>query len=153
MNSSGDAASFAGLDATLTLCEHVCGKQRVLLRRSMDIRADPSSHSTAMRIGPGCEVLAWLVRGEGQVLIGVNSLHHSNRRRFTVAHECGHLLLHAGETFIDKSFRVNWRDGVSSLAVDRHEIEANQFAAELLMPFEMVVADLRNNLLDELIDR
>lgn len=94
------------------------------------------------------ELAGMLVRGEGQVLIGVNSLHHPNRKRFTIAHECGHLLLHEGESYIDKSFRVNMRDDVSSKAINRDEIEANKFAAELLMPYEMVLADLRSNEFD-----
>jgi Zn-dependent peptidase ImmA (M78 family) len=64
------------------------------------------------------------------------------RRRFTIAHECGHLALgHAGEVFIDKQV-VNRRDGNSSLAIDNQEIEANQFAASLLMPRDEVVRHL-----------
>jgi Zn-dependent peptidase ImmA (M78 family) len=88
------------------------------------------------------ELAGMLVRGNGQTVIGVNSLHHMNRQRFTIAHECGHLLFHKGEVHIDRAFRVNRRDEVSSLAVDPDEIEANRFAAELLMPFDMITADL-----------
>jgi Zn-dependent peptidase ImmA (M78 family) len=88
------------------------------------------------------ELAGMLVRGNGQTVIGVNSLHHLNRQRFTIAHECGHFLFHKGEVHIDRAFRVNRRDAVSSLAVDPDEIEANRFAAELLMPFDMITADL-----------
>jgi Zn-dependent peptidase ImmA (M78 family) len=89
------------------------------------------------------ELAGMLVRSEdGRTVIGVNSLHHPNRQRFTVAHECGHLLLHKGDVHIDRSFRVKRRDEFSSLAVDPEEIEANRFAAELLMPFDMVMKDL-----------
>ncbi|MGH8579707.1 MAG: ImmA/IrrE family metallo-endopeptidase [Gammaproteobacteria bacterium] len=88
------------------------------------------------------ELAGMLVRGHGQTVIGVNSLHHPNRQRFTIAHELGHLLLHKDEVHIDRSFRVNRRDEVSSLAVDPDEIEANRFAAELLMPYNLVMADL-----------
>ena len=35
--------------------------------------------------------------------------------------------------------RVDFRDRVSSLATDQEEVEANRFAAALLMPQEMVV--------------
>ncbi len=35
---------------------------------------------------------------------------------------------------IDKNIWVNWRDDESSKAVQWQEIQANQFAAELLMP-------------------
>ena len=48
---------------------------------------------------PGIEnSVGMLVRdeGKGTVMIGVNSLHHLHRQRFTIAHECGHLVLHEG---------------------------------------------------------
>ncbi len=77
------------------------------------------------------------------VVIGVNSLHHSNRQRFTIAHECGHLRLHEGQTvYVDESFRINHRDEVSAKATNPEEIEANRFAAELLMPYRMIKEDL-----------
>ena len=88
------------------------------------------------------ELAGMLIRGNGKKIIGVNSLHHINRQRFTVAHEIGHLLMHQGDVHIDKSFTVQRRDGVSSLAVDPDEIEANRFAAELLMPYGLIAADL-----------
>lgn len=90
------------------------------------------------------ELAGMLVRGDnGETVIGVNSLHHINRQRFTIAHECGHFLLHKGkDVHIDRTFRVNRRDEVSSQAVDSDEIEANRFAAELLMPYDMIMSDL-----------
>jgi len=95
------------------------------------------------------ELAGMLVRAKGQIIIGVNSLHHPNRQRFTIAHECGHFLLHQGEEIhIDRTFRINRRNEISSLAVDADEIEANRFAAELLMPFDMIMADLRERDID-----
>jgi len=98
------------------------------------------------------ELAGMLVRDHDQVVIGVNSLYHPNRQRFTVAHECAHLALHEGEVHIDRSFsfnvRVNRRDAVSSMAADAKEIEANRFAAELLMPYNMVLADLKERPID-----
>lgn len=88
------------------------------------------------------ELAGMLVRGEEETVIGVNSLHHINRQRFTIAHECGHLVLHKGDVHIDRSFRVNRRDSKSSQAIDLEEIEANRFAAELLMPYEMLLEGL-----------
>jgi Zn-dependent peptidase ImmA (M78 family) len=84
------------------------------------------------------ELAGMLVRGDGQIVLGVNSLHHPNRQRFTIAHECGHLCLHKGDVHIDRSFR----NSVSSLAIDPDEIEANRFAAELLIPYGMIKNDL-----------
>jgi len=95
------------------------------------------------------ELAGMLVRDENQSsVIGVNSLHHINRQRFMIAHEIGHLLLHKGSLHIDKSFRVNLRDGESSKARNPKEIEANRFAAELLMPYEMIRSDLTNREID-----
>ena len=98
------------------------------------------------------ELAGMLIRdddGKG-VVIGVNSLHHPNRRRFTIAHECGHLRLHDGKrVYVDRSpLRVNLRDELSSRATDYREIEANRFAAELLVPYPMIMEDLRASALD-----
>lgn len=73
---------------------------------------------------------------EGVCIIGVNSLQAPQRQRFTLAHELGHFRLHRAilekEVHLDRgSLRRDW---LSSLGVDRHEMEANAFAAELLMP-------------------
>jgi Zn-dependent peptidase ImmA (M78 family) len=83
------------------------------------------------------DISGMLYRDGDRVVIGVNSGHAVTRQRFTVAHELGHLRLHEGRPMIiDHLFRVkiNMRDGRSSLATDAEEIEANGFAAELLMP-------------------
>lgn len=78
-------------------------------------------------------------RADGGGVIGVNSEHSKTRQRFTIAHELGHLLLHADEEFhIDEKRPLARRDEVSSQATDPREIEANQFAAELLMPDALV---------------
>ena len=80
--------------------------------------------------------------------IGVNSEHSKTRQRFTIAHELGHLLLHADDEFhIDEKRPLARRDAISSQAVDPREIEANQFAAELLMPESLVRASV-----DELVE-
>ncbi len=71
-----------------------------------------------------------LTDGE-KVTIGYNSDQHSNRQRFTIAHEIGHLVL--GHTHSGADFNLKSRDP--------HEIEANQFAAELLMPLELLKND------------
>jgi Zn-dependent peptidase ImmA (M78 family) len=79
---------------------------------------------------------------EGVPIIGVNSLHHPNRQRFTVAHELAHLHLHrdhiSRNVHVDKRFAesILRRDSVAATGTERLEIEANQFAAALLMPKE-----------------
>lgn len=83
-----------------------------------------------------------LVKEKTRVVIGVNSFHAMTRQRFTIAHELGHLMLgHKGEVFVDQT--VMRRDAKSSTAADPLEIEANQFAAELLMPASLVLEAVR----------
>ncbi len=78
----------------------------------------------------------------GVPIIGVNSLHHPNRQRYTIAHELGHLELHrqliASEVHVDKKFPVLMRDPTSASGTELIEIQANQFAAELLMPRTLI---------------
>lgn len=75
---------------------------------------------------------------DGIPIIGVNAIHHPNRQRFTLAHEFGHLVLHKrallSVVHVDKKFPFLLRDSRSAAGTDKMEIEANQFAAELLMP-------------------
>ncbi len=83
-----------------------------------------------------------VVRDGIRTVIGVNRAHAPTRRRFTVAHELAHALLHEGkEVHYDKDFRVDFRSGASSLGVDVVEMEANFFAASILMPWRFLEAD------------
>lgn len=83
---------------------------------------------------------------DGTPIIGINALHHPNRQRFTIAHECGHLILHRAqitkEVHVDKAFPMLMRDSVSAAGVDDMEIEANHFAAEFLMPESLLTTTL-----------
>lgn len=70
-----------------------------------------------------------------RAVIGINALHPSVRQRFSIAHELGHLILHHDtELQVDRHAFVAFRDLASSTADDPREVEANQFAAALLMP-------------------
>jgi Zn-dependent peptidase ImmA (M78 family) len=85
------------------------------------------------------DVSGMLYREGDRVLIGVNSTHAPTRQRFTLAHEIAHLKLHEGQPiFIDRLVRINWRDGTSA----RDEVEANAFAAELLMPRKFMTREI-----------
>lgn len=91
------------------------------------------------------QVSGLIHRTDKEVVIGVNSLHAKTRRRFTIAHELGHLVLHKAETLhVDEHFPIAFRNETSSRASSPTEIEANQFAAELLMPSELLLRDVRN---------
>lgn len=89
------------------------------------------------------DVSGMLLRRDGRTIIGINSTHARTRQRFSIAHEIGHVLLHEKESFhIDKIHPLRFRDKRSSTGKDVPEIEANQFAAELLMPEEFIARDL-----------
>jgi len=96
-----------------------------------------------VRYSPGKEdVSGALIRTDGSVVIAVNSVQHEHRQRFTIAHEIGHFLLHRGtRVHFDEDFRVNYRNALSSDAIDVGEIEANGFAAALLMPAHFLKKD------------
>src|SRR5262249_28738549 len=93
---------------------------------------------------PG-DVSGALIRSELGVAIAVNASQHANRIRFTIAHELAHYLLEHiadGEDHVDWDFSIIRRDARSSTASDSREIEANMFAANLLMPRSFLDADL-----------
>ena len=81
------------------------------------------------------------LRDQGKWIIGVNIQTSRRRQRFTIAHELGHLLLHQGRPItVDQAvLRIDLRNDVSSMATDLEEIQANTFAATLLMPEEIVL--------------
>lgn len=87
------------------------------------------------------DVSGLLLRQPDRTIIAINKADAPVRRRFTASHELGHFVLkHQGEIFVDRS-QINKRDGRSSAAIDKQEIEANAFAAALLMPAEWVVKE------------
>lgn len=94
----------------------------------------------AIRRGPlDDDVSGLLVRQGPSATIGVNDTQSVLRQRFTIAHEFGHFLLHEGMVeHVDRGYRVNFRNQESSMARDVEEIEANFFAASLLMPTRLL---------------
>lgn len=89
------------------------------------------------------DISGFLLRSpDGSAILGVNALHHMNRQRFTIAHEIGHFELHKhDQVHVDRSV-VKLRNQISSKGEDHEEIEANRFAAELLMPEDLLIRDL-----------
>jgi Zn-dependent peptidase ImmA (M78 family) len=91
------------------------------------------------------DVSGFLLREKDVITIAVNKLHHVNRRRFTIAHECGHLYLHANQgdrLWVDKGYF--FRNAKSRSGDQLPEIQANQFAAGLLMPEELLYSSIEN---------
>ena len=106
-----------------------------------------------LRFSPLDDELSGMIYvNKGTPIIGVNVLHHPNRQRFTIAHECGHLVFHkeqiTKEVHVDKTFLMLMRDSISAVGVNKMEIEANRFAAELLMPESLLTKALGNKPFD-----
>lgn len=81
-------------------------------------------------------------RDDGWVIV-VNKDHSENRKRFTVAHEIGHFVLHYRDlgngTNDTKRYRADEREGAYENWIDiEHEREANGFATGILMPVQLV---------------
>lgn len=86
------------------------------------------------------EISGMLYREGGHAVILINQNDAPVRKRFSVAHELGHYHLHASlSVFVDR--RVRFRDSNSSQGTIKEEIEANNFAAELLMPETFVLQE------------
>ncbi len=105
----------------------------------------------------GDSVSGILVVKDGKGVIGYNVNHPKVRRRFTIAHELGHYILHRHtanreEVFIDKDFIVKFRDksNTYSKAELKQESEANSFAASLLMPKKLIDEELDNEIIHTL---
>lgn len=76
----------------------------------------------------GGKISGMLVMADENATIGYNNEQHWHRRRFTISHELGHLLM--GHV-------------CNNDASDHREQEANEFAAELLMPLVLLKNDYR----------
>ncbi len=83
-----------------------------------------------------------LHRGPDGAVIAVNEAHHEHRQRFTIAHELGHYFLHRDAPAfydVDKLVGSHFRAKAAGATWDSKEIEANKFAAELLMPRKLLL--------------
>lgn len=140
------------------------GEQRAIVRRFQ--RAAPVD-ITAMATGLGLTVYedSDMSRGEsGMILrdrlgesfsgytIFVNANEPYLRRRFTIAHECAHFLIHKdkiGDGITDDPMYRS--ENMNS----QEEFEANNLAADLLMPRDLVVPCVKEGFSDltELADR
>ncbi len=83
-----------------------------------------------------------LVKKGSEIYIGVNETHPENRQRFSIAHEIGHYTLHLFSKSIFVDDIEKFRNKVSSEGSEEEEIEANTFAAELLMPVHFIKKDI-----------
>lgn len=101
---------------------------------TVDVEALVRGHGIEIRMEDlQSSISGYLKKINNKWVIGVNKNHHKKRQRFTIAHEFAHFCLHKtdGGYFEDTTFFRHEND--SSL-----EYKANEFAAELLMPEDLI---------------
>lgn len=85
-------------------------------------------------------------------VICVNAWHAYTRQRFTIAHEFGHIKMHSERlktgVLVDKTITILRRDARPAHGSYRIEVEANQFAANFLLPEQFVQRYLKEAGLD-----
>lgn len=91
----------------------------------------------------GASGVAYIDQNTGQRVILVESSDAPTRKRFTAAHELGHHVLN--HTQNGHMFRDTLKPQDVPFQRDICEVEANRFAAELLMPASRVEAAFRTN--------
>ncbi|MEM5398275.1 ImmA/IrrE family metallo-endopeptidase [Staphylococcus gallinarum] len=94
--------------------------------------------------------------GVPEIVVNVN--HSSGRRRFTMAHELGHIVLHWGWPMYkpNREYSILYRNEYDS-ANTQLENEANEFSAQLLAPLDVLekvipkdIFDYSNSEIDDL---
>lgn len=79
---------------------------------------------------------------DDRYVIEVNANEHPQRKRFTAAHELGHYVLHQDSidqhSHLDRLFDEAARRNPETPLSHAQEVQANRFAAEMLMPTEVV---------------
>ncbi|WP_124058409.1 ImmA/IrrE family metallo-endopeptidase [Vaginisenegalia massiliensis] len=77
-------------------------------------------------------ILGHTLKDNNGITITINSNLDQNRKNFTIAHEIGHLLLHINNDLMFDTESTIFDDNHATKSI--LEIEANQFAANLLLP-------------------
>lgn len=72
--------------------------------------------------------------GKTGYCIIVNADHHPNRKRFTIAHEIAHYVLHRDEVGDSVEDNKLYRSHLSNSI----EAQANKLAADILMPWDLI---------------
>lgn len=126
---------------------------RILVKAKVSMPPVPvlaiaKSYGIIVRFGPLPDDLSgFLVHEDDRTIIGVNSRQAKPRQTFTVAHELGHFVLHPSANFVDRKL-MYFRDSRSAEAIDMREMQANEFAGNLLMPERFIYHYLKDRTVD-----
>lgn len=83
--------------------------------------------------------------GEGFKIL-LSPFQDERRRRFTIAHELGHLFLHMGYLINDELWNRQDESIYHRIGSSEREYQANEFAAAFLMPREEYVKTMNDNI-------
>ena len=116
--------------------------------RTLPVKIEDIAKAQGLKVVPypfGEDISGTLIIAES--VIGFNQTESRVRRRFTIAHELGHYILHRElkTIFLDKLFRLN---NNSTEQNQELEMEANIFAASILMPESLIRKEVANIDLD-----
>lgn len=82
-----------------------------------------------------------IIKEGDKYVIYVNDKHHSNRQRFTIAHEIAHYILHKEKIGDNLTDNAMYRSKLSNV----FERQANILASEILMPVNFVMQFIEEN--------
>lgn len=136
------------------------GEQMDVIRKHQDappVQTVPIAEDLGLRVyrsgfGQWNDSVSGLIRKEadGKFSIYVNSSHNVRRRRFTIAHEIGHFILHKdeiGDGVVDDML-YRGPESFTSRLTSEMEAQANHFAADILMPWHLLDAELEKGVAD-----
>jgi len=118
---------------------------------TLPVKIEDVAKKTGLTVSPfdfEDDISGVLVIQDGKGVIGYNQSESRVRRRFTIAHELGHFVLHRelSSMFMDKGFSAIFRSANSGLSEETQilEREANTFAAYILMPDRLLKEAIDN---------
>lgn len=106
-------------------------------RTPVDVAEIARKLGILVKYATSSEFSGLLYRKDKNAFMAINSSESPARQRFTIAHEIGHFLLHP-----QKNTFVEFRDNGTNKPRTFKEIQANQFAAALLMPRRSLLKDI-----------
>lgn len=77
---------------------------------------------------------------DGEKIIFVHEKDNDQRKRFTIAHELSHYILHFGNDEVQKTSFISFRRGTNKI-----EKEADELAGKILMPMQLIVDYYKDN--------
>jgi Zn-dependent peptidase ImmA (M78 family) len=110
---------------------------------SLPIKIEEIARLKGLKVMPyplGDDISGLLSIENGNGTIGYNENESKVRRRFTIAHELGHYILHKDKSdlFVDKQFIYRSKDSGNTVVNQKMEHEANLFASVILMPPDLL---------------